>query len=254
MNGAPRADWAHHTALVTGGGSGIGLATARLVVSRGGQVMIVDVNPDAAGAAAAELGDAAAAFSGDISDAEVCDRMVATAVKRFGGINAAVNCAGVNLGRGVRLADMNRDVYRRMVDVNINGTFFSMQAEISAMLAGGSGGAIVNVGSVLSQVGRVGNAPYTGTKHAILGFTRAAALEYGDAGIRINCVGPGFIPTGLSGGASSDAAAEMVSRYHAIPRPGTPEEVAEVICFLGSDAAALCTGAWYAVDAGWTAD
>jgi NAD(P)-dependent dehydrogenase (short-subunit alcohol dehydrogenase family) len=254
MSEAQSAGWARRTAVVTGGASGIGLATARMIVGRGGRVVVVDVDADAAQAAAADLGDAAVAFAGSIADPEVCEGMVATAVEAFGRLDAAVNCAGVNLGRGVRLADMDRDDYRRMIDVNVNGTFFSMQAEIRALLAGGEGGAIVNVGSVLSQVGRVGNAPYAGTKHAILGFTRSAALEYGADGIRVNCVGPGFIPTGLSGGAAPEAAAAMVSRHHAIPRPGTPEEVAEVICFLASDAAALVTGAFYAVDAGWTAE
>lgn len=245
---------AQQTAVVTGGGSGIGLATARMIADRGGRVVIVDVNADAANAAATELGDSAVAFTGSIADPEVCRGMVATAVRTFGRLDAAVNCAGINLGRGVSLADADLDEYRRIVDVNINGTFFSMQAEIKAMLADGLGGAIVNVGSVLSQVGRAGNAPYAGSKHAILGFTRSAALEYGGAGIRVNCVGPGFVPTGLSGGASAEAAAAMVDRHHAIPRAGTPEDVAEVICFLASSAAALCTGGWYPVDAGWTAE
>jgi NAD(P)-dependent dehydrogenase (short-subunit alcohol dehydrogenase family) len=254
VTGLPRNDWAGRSVIVTGGASGIGLATARMIAGRGGRVVVADVNAAAAQAAADDLGDSVVAFSGTVSDPEVCRRMASAAVDTFGRLDAAVNCAGVNLGRGVSLAEIDVDDYRRIIDVNVNGTFFSMQAEITAMLAGGAGGSIVNVGSVLSQVGRAGNAPYAASKHAILGFTRAAALEYGEAGIRINCVGPGFIPTGLSGGASPEAAAAMVARHHAIPRAGTPDEVAEVICFLASDAAALCTGGWYAADAGWTAE
>lgn len=245
--------WEKRTALVTGGASGIGLATAELIVRRGGNVVVVDLQEDAAAKAARNLGDTAAWLGGDVSTPETCERMAAEAVACFGALDAAVNCAGVNLGRGVKLADVPLDDYRRVMSVNLDGTFYSMRAEIATMLAVGRGGAIVNVGSVLSQVGRAGSAPYTASKHAILGLTRAAALEYGGDGIRVNCVGPGFIPTGLSGGASPDVAAEIVARHHAIPRAGRTEDVAEVICFLASPAAALCTGGWYAVDAGWTA-
>jgi len=245
-------EWSEKTAIVTGAASGIGLAAATELIGRGAKVVVADIDEAGARAAAARLGERAKPAVIDISGRRDCERLVETALDHGGSLDIAVNNAGVNLARGKRLAEIDDDSYRRTMTVNLDGTFNCMREEIRAMVEGG-GGSIVNTGSVLSVVGRVGNGAYAATKHAILALTKTAALEYGADGVRVNCVGPGFVPTGLSGGADPSAAAEMVERHHAIPRPGAPEDVAALIVFLASDEAGLCTGGWYPVEAGWTA-
>jgi NAD(P)-dependent dehydrogenase (short-subunit alcohol dehydrogenase family) len=234
-------------ALVTGGASGMGEATARMLAQRGGRVLVADIDAEAADRVAAEIG--AVAHTVDVSDPAGCASMVAAAVEAFGRLDLAVNNAGVS-AMPVPLAEIPLERYRRMLGTHLDGVFFSMQAEIPAMLEAG-GGAIVNTGSVMSVLGLHGMSDYVAAKHGILGLTRTAAVEYSGQGIRINCVGPGVIETPLTLARATPEVLRRSAGIHPIPRPGTADEMAELTCFLLSDAASFCTGGWYPVDGGY---
>ncbi len=244
----PSTSLAGKAAVVTGGGSGIGAACAGLIVARGGRVVIADADLAAAERVAVGLGDAALSWRTDVTEAEACEEMVAAAVAAFGRLDLAVNNAGVGSPRA-ELAAVSLADWRRTLAVNLDGVFHCLRAEVPALLQAG-GGAVVNLASTMGTVAVAGAAPYVASKHGVVGLTRAAALDYAAAGIRVNCVGPGVIETPLSGGA---AELEDIAAIHPLGRAGRPREVAELVCFLLSDAAALCTGGYYPVDAGWTA-
>jgi len=238
------------TALVTGAASGMGRSTARLLAQRGARVLVCDIVEDGAAAVAAEIGDAARSFAVDVSDPAACEAMVDAAVDAFGRLDVAVNNAGTK-PQFAPLHEMSVDEYRRVMSVNCDSLFYCMRAQIKQMLEQG-GGAIVNTASSSSIKPMPGIAQYTAAKHGALGLTRNAAAEYGDRNIRVNCVCPGFTETGMTTMAEEDRQ-PFAASIHMIPRMGQPEEIAEVICFLASDAASFCTGGWYAVDAGQTA-
>jgi NAD(P)-dependent dehydrogenase (short-subunit alcohol dehydrogenase family) len=240
-------------ALITGGGSGIGAACARLFVERGARVVVADVIGEHAEAVAEELGSDARAVQADVTDAEQVQGMVSTAVTAFGGLSIAVNNAGIGGGVQGETADYPTDAWHRVIGVNLDAVFFSMRAEIPAMLATG-GGSIVNIASILGSVGTAGACAYVASKHGVVGLTRVAAAEYSARGIRVNSVGPGYIDTPLL--QSSGAGQEIIDRVtplHPIGRVGQAGEVAEVIAFLASDAASFVTGSYYTVDGAYTA-
>ena len=241
------------SALVTGGGSGIGRATALMLAARGASVLVVDVHEDAADQVVAEIaatGGHASAFAGDLADEHVVSSAVAAAVERHGGLHLAFNNAGVGGPLGP-VADIDLDAYRRLIDVNLNAVFYCMHAEIPAILAAG-GGAIVNMSSILGLVGDPGAAAYVTAKHGVAGMTKAAALAYAPVGVRINSVHPGYIDTPLLNALPDEARSALVT-MHAIGRLGTSEEVAEVVCFLLSDAASFVVGSQWTIDGGYTA-
>jgi NAD(P)-dependent dehydrogenase (short-subunit alcohol dehydrogenase family) len=235
-------------AIVTGAASGMGEATARLLASRGARVLLADLDSVRLEAVASAI-DGSVAHRIDVSDAAACQAMVAAAVSAFGRLDLAVNNAGISAAP-TPLADISLDRYRHMMATHVDGVFFSMRSEIPEMLRHG-GGAIVNTGSVMSVVGLGGLSDYTAAKHAILGLTRAAAIDYSPFGVRINCVGPGVMETPMTAHYSPETLARSTS-VHPIPRPGRAEEMAELTCFLLSDSASFCTGGWYAVDGGYT--
>ena len=185
-------------AIVTGAGSGIGEATGMLFAAEGAQVVLADLNL----AGAERVADAIKhkeglvdVFQADVADADAVQHLVDFAVKRFGKLDIAVNNAGIG-GEMAPVGEMSTAGWRRVIDVNLNGVFYGMRAEIPAMLEGG-GGSIVNMSSILGSVGFANSAAYVAAKHGLVGLTQTAALEYGTRGIRVNAVGPGFIQTPL---------------------------------------------------------
>lgn len=241
-------------ALVTGAGSGIGAAVAQELAAKGAEVVVADLDRDAAEGVASAIRFAegkAHACTVDVADAAAMERMVAFAVETCGGLHLAVNNAGIG-GPSETLADYPLDGWHKVIDVNLNGVFYGMKYQIAAMLESG-GGAIVNMASILGSVGWASAAPYVASKHALLGLTKVAAMEYAARNIRVNAVGPGFIDTPLlSANLDQETLGQLVG-LHPLGRLGKPEEVAALTCFLLSDAAAFITGSYHLVDGGYTA-
>ena len=236
-------------AIVTGGASGIGEAIARRLSAGGAKVVVADFNGDAADKVAASLGDALA-FELDVADAQAAQRLVARAVDAFGGLHLAVNNAGIG-GPNHATADYPVEDWRHVIDVNLHGVFYGMKYQIPAILASG-GGAIVNMSSILGSVGWSGSIAYVAAKHALVGMTRTAALEYADKGLRVSAVGPAFIDTPLLSGLDRGTY-DGLKALHPAGRLGTAEEVAALTCFLLSDDASFITGSYHLVDGGYTA-
>ncbi len=238
-------------ALVTGGGSGIGAACARRLAADGYTVLVADIDGDRAGAVAADCGPAASAVRADVSDENSVDAMLARA-GRLGPLRAAVNCAAVP-DNGGAIADCSLADWRRVLGVNLDGVFLCLRAEIRAMLAGGGGGSITSIGSVLGLRGHPGVPTYTTAKHALVGLTRSAARAYAPDGIRINLICPGYIRTPLLESRLDAGRLAALTAQHPIGRLGTAEEVAGLASWLAGPDAGFAAGAVYTVDGGFTA-
>ncbi len=241
-------------ALITGGGSGIGRATALLLARSGAAVVVGNRNADQGEAVVAEIrgGGGRAIFQRtDVTRAEQVEALVERAVKEFGRLDLAVNNAGVD-APVVPLQDLDLAAASQVMAVNVTGVFYSMKYEIARMLGQGGGGAIVNTTSVLGINGAAGMAMYVASKHAVSGMTKSAALENAKTGIRVNAVAPGPIETPMLSsvtGGNPHAFGEMVP----MGRIGRPEEIAEAIVWLLSDAASYITGHILPIDGGWGA-
>lgn len=241
-------------AIVTGAGSGIGAAIARELGAEGAEVIAADLDLASAEAIAADIRTAdgkAHAVAVDVADAASVERMVAFAVEKRGALHLAVNNAGIG-GPSALTGDYPLDGWKKVIDINLNGVFYSMKFEIAAMLKSG-GGAIVNMSSILGSVGWAQACAYVGAKHAVAGITKAAALEYAAQGIRINAVGPAFIDTPLLSKNLDAQTLGQLAGLHPLNRLGTPEEVSALTCFLLSDRASFITGSYHLVDGGYTA-
>lgn len=248
--------------LVTGGASGIGAATSELLVSLGASVTIADLNDDAGGELAKRLSDGAGGAQfvhTDIADEDQVAAAVTTAESAYGALHGASNNAAIpphtSAANGTFLtADLPRSAVERSLAVNVVGTFLCLKYEIAACLRAG-GGSIVNTSSANGLIALPAAADYVAGKHAIIGLTKAAALDYATQGIRVNAVLPGVIKTPMLYGAGPADDPSFVDNFiPAMPigRLGESSEVAEVIAFLLSDAASLMTGASVSVDGGQT--
>ena len=238
--------------LVTGGASGIGAATVRLLVARGARVVIADRDVAAGEGLAAELGgpEVARFVATDVTDPDQVAAMVDAAVEGFGGLDLAVNNAGTS-GTYTALTDHTLADWERTVSINLTGVFLCLRAEVPALLARG-GGAIVNTASGAGLMGFAHLPAYVASKHGVVGLTKSVALEYARKGIRVNVVCPGSVrtpmPAGFVGG--DEDALEGMGKMSPIGRLGTPAEIAEAIVWLCTDASSFVTGAAVTVDGG----
>lgn len=243
-------------AIVTGGGSGIGRAVAQVLAREGARVVIAnrrrELGEETAHAIHAAGGEAIY-IPCDIADAGQVETLVSQTVAHYGALHVAVNNASIG-GPSTILADYPIRDWGEVIQTNLVGTFYNLKYEIPAMLAAG-GGAICNLTSILGTVGDgSGISAYVASKHGIVGLTKAAALEYATANVRINAVGPGYIDTPLLDRYRPHPEIwSALQAAHPVGRMGQPEEVAELVAWLCSERASFCTGGYYVVDGGYLA-
>lgn len=249
------ADFEGKVALVTGGGTGIGRATAIAFAREGANVVIGNRNSDAGNAVVKLIKDAggeASFLQTDVSSEDDIKALVDHAVATYGRLDGAFNNAGIGGAPGP-LADQTVDNYDAVMNINVKGVWLSMKYEIQAMLKTG-GGAIVNNSSVGGLLGFAGIGIYSASKHAVMGLTKSAALEYSSQGVRVNAVNPAVIRTPMAEGLAKTHQIEPdgFAAMHPIGRIGEPEEVANVVLFLCSDKSSFVTGTGSCVDGGFT--
>ena len=251
-------DMGDKVALITGASSGIGRATAEAFAAKGARVVLAARREDELAALASEIedkGGKASFVTTDVSVAQDVGRMVTHTLKTFGRLDYAVNNAGIE-GQFASVVELPEEEWDRVLDINLKGTFLCLKYEARAMLAGGRGGAIVNVGSINSFLGFPSGAAYVSSKHGLIGLTTSVSAELAPQGIRVNVVCPGIIVTpmhqrlrGLLGDEIYDNVLQQ--RVHA-RRAGRPEEIARSIVFLCSDEASYITGTTLTPDGGFT--
>ncbi|MDO8434017.1 MAG: SDR family NAD(P)-dependent oxidoreductase [Candidatus Binatus sp.] len=242
-------------AVITGGGSGMGKASALLFAAEGAKVAVVDLDERAAAETASEINSAgrqATAIRADVSKEKDAENMIAAAEKRFGTPTIIFNNAGIE-GESAYISKMTEDAFDRVIAINLRGVFLGMKYVLPGMIKAG-GGSIVNQASIAGMVAVRGGVAYCAAKAGVIAMTRVAALENARYNIRVNCICPGGIETAMAKrirkGAPPDPKA--VSRISVLNRMGQPEEIAKMALFLASDDASFATGAPFVVDGGWT--
>jgi NAD(P)-dependent dehydrogenase (short-subunit alcohol dehydrogenase family) len=238
-------------AIITGASSGIGEAIALTFGLAGAKVVVSDINEKGGNAVVdkikADGGDAIFILA-DTSKPEDNEKLVTDTVKHYGGLDIAVNNAGVG-GPAAFTGDYPVEAWDKVIGINLSGVFYGLRYQIPAIIANG-GGNIINMASVLGQVGTKYSPAYVAAKHGVVGLTKAAALEYADQKVRINSVGPGYIKTPLLVEHLSDQQMDDLIKIHPIGRLGESQEIAELVLWLASDKASFVTGTYYAADGG----
>lgn len=237
-------------AVITGAGSGMARASAKVFVREGARVLAADITGREK-ETADELGDAVVACRCDVTDEAQVEAMFALALEAFGKVDAVLNVAGI--GGAQPLAEVTMEEYDRIMDVDLRGVVLGTKHGIRTMLPTG-GGVITNWSSTGGLNGStLPTSIYSAAKAGVIAITKQAAIEYGTKGIRANAICPGFIETEMSGGKGAAEKFPMLVQGTALKRGGQPEEVAELAAFLSSDRASLITGAIIPVDGGLTA-
>ncbi|MCC6310559.1 MAG: SDR family oxidoreductase [Trueperaceae bacterium] len=244
-------------ALVTGAGSGIGRAVALEFAAKGAAVMVADFNLTGAEETVRQVvagGGRAAAVKVDVADEASVKEMVAATVATFGRVDYLVNNAGISAaGPNVPLHEVEVEAFKRVLDVNVVGTFLGLKHAIPELLKVGGGG-VVNLASTMGDRATAGDPSYPTSKHAVRGLTKSAALTYATAGVRVNCVGPGVVRTGMTEAIFADEqTTAWLKSVTPMRRFGEPAEIAKLIVFLCSEDASYITGAYYPIDGGWLA-
>lgn len=246
-------------ALVTGGGSGIGQATAAAMAREGARVAVSDLSKEGAEITVALInaaGGQSIAIAGDVTEEADVMSMVARTVLAFGRIDCAFNNAGVaprSVGpAGQRIHELTELSVARMLSVNLMGVFLCLKHEIAQMLAQGGGGAIVNTASIAGMIGLPMAAHYVAAKHGVVGLTKTAAMEYAEDGIRVNCINPGYIETPMTRETMETRFDEIVAKVP-MRRLGVANEIAEAVVWMCSEKASFMTGASQLVDGGYCA-
>jgi NAD(P)-dependent dehydrogenase (short-subunit alcohol dehydrogenase family) len=246
------------TAIITGGGGGIGRATALAFAREGARVAVADYVAETAQETVSLVnaaGGQAITLTGDVTRAKAVQTMIDDTLAAYGRVDCAFNNAGIAPyqvdASGKKTADWAEESFDRMIAVNLKGVWLCMKAEIRQMLAQG-GGAIVNTGSIAGLIGLPTSSAYVAAKHGVIGLTKTAALEYAASNIRVNAVCPGFIKTRMTEDTMRRRGETILTQ---IPygRMGNPEEIAEMVVWLCSERASYVTGAAYNVDGGWMA-
>jgi len=246
------------SALITGGGGGIGRATSLAFAREGARVAVADAAEATAKETVALInaaGGQAITLTGDVTRAKGVRAMLDDTVTAYGRLDCAFNNAGIAPyqvdASGKKTADWSEESFDRMIAVNLKGVWLCMKEEIPRMQSQG-GGAIVNTASIAGLIGLVTSSAYVAAKHGVIGLTKTAALEYADAKIRVNAVCPGFIKTQMTE-ETMRRRGEAIMAQIPLRRMGEPGEIAEMVVWLCSDRASYVTGAAYNVDGGWMA-
>lgn len=234
-------------ALITGASRGLGHAVARKIVAGGGRVVIADIREAEGVAVASELGEAALFVSLDVTSAEQWSRAVEAAVARFGGVDILINSAGIFFMRSIE--ETTPEMFEAMYRVNQLGPFLGMRTVLPVMRARG-GGVMVNLSSTAGLRGFRDNIAYSASKWAVRGMSRSAAKELGEDRIRVLSVHPGITDTPMNQEQFGAEGIITAGKMNPLGRAGQPDEVADFIAFLASDAAGFCTGSEYVIDGG----
>lgn len=247
------------SALVTGGASGIGRATALAFAREGARVAVADILEEAAQSTVSEIeamGGQALAIACDVTDDDAVKAMIAATVDAYGSLDCAFNNAGiapyqVNAG-GQKIADVAPEAWRRLIDVNLTGVWLCLRHEVAQMRAQGSGGVIINTASILGLVGSATSSAYGAAKHGVVGLTKTAAADHAEDNIRVNAVCPGYIETPMTEETMRRRGGRILARVP-MARMGKAGEIAEAVVWLCSPKASFVTGVSWAVDGGYTA-
>ncbi|MDF0545838.1 glucose 1-dehydrogenase [Sphingobium sp. H39-3-25] len=237
-------------ALVTGAARGMGAAHARRLAAEGARVLVTDVSDEEGAAVAGELGAAGHYAHLDVREESQWQSALDTVLQAFGRLDILVNNSGVQMAASI--ADTSPETFKFILDINMYGTFLGLRAAAPVIRAGG-GGAIVNIASIAGLVGTGGGSAYAASKHAVIGLTKVAAMEFAASGIRVNAICPGPVLTPLTDGLNAEVgfdASELIASKLPMKRCARPEEISNLVVFLASEESSYCTGGAFVADGG----